>query len=342
MEKVRFGKTGLMVSKVAFGGIPIQRLSVPDAVAVVRGVIDLGVNFIDTAIAYTDSEEKIGIAIKGIKRDSLVIATKSGAADKKTFLENLDTSLKKLGTDYIDIYQHHGLSPEKHDKVFGEDGAYEGMLEAIKAGKVRFPAFSSHDIPHAVKVMKEGKFACVQLPINYVDIEAEEEAIPLAKEMDIGFIAMKPFGGGMLSDARLSMKYISQFDHLVPDPGIEKLSEMEEIVQIVNSLGPFTPEDAAEIARVRAELGVSWCHRCNYCQPCPANVQISTALTIERHTRRFLFPKVVENVGAAVESAKHCVQCRVCVERCPYKLDIPTLLKKKLDDWDKFVAANQK
>ena len=341
MEKVRFGKTGLMVSKVAFGGIPIQRLSVSDAVAVVKGVIDLGVNFIDTANAYTDSEEKIGIAIKGIKRDSLVIATKSGAADKKTFLANLDLSLTRLGTDYIDIYQHHGLSPEKHERVFGADGAYEGMLEAIKAGKVRFPAFSSHDIPYAVKIMKEGKFACVQLPINYVDIEAEEEAIPLAKEMDIGFIAMKPFGGGMLSDARLSMKYISQFSHLVPDPGIEKLSEMEEIVQIVNSLSAFTPEDAAEIARARSELGDSWCHRCNYCQPCPANVQISSALTIERHTRRFLFNRVVESIGAAVESAKSCVQCGACLERCPYKLDIPTLLKKKLADWDKFLADNQ-
>ncbi len=154
MEKVRFGRTGLMVSRVAFGGIPIQRLSFDEAVAVVRGVIGLGVNFLDTANGYTDSEEKIGAAIKGMPRDEIVIATKSGAKDGKTFTENLELSLKRLGVDYVDLFQMHGVSSaEAFDAVFAEGGAYWALEAAVKAGKVRFPAFSSHNFPTALRLM---------------------------------------------------------------------------------------------------------------------------------------------------------------------------------------------
>ena len=338
MEKVRFGKTGLMVSRIAFGGIPIQRLGMQEAADVVRGAIDLGVNFIDTANGYTDSEEKIGLGIKGLPRESVVIASKSGARDKETFLKNLDLTLTRLGTDYVDLYQHHGLGPESYDKVFGEGGAYEGMLEGVKAGKIRFPAFSSHDIPVAMKIMREGKFMAVQLPFNYVDDTAAAEAIPLAKELDMGFIAMKPFGGGLLSDANLSIKYLAQFDNIVPDPGIEKLSEMEEIVRILESGEKFSPADQATIDRMKIELGDHWCHRCNYCQPCPQNISISMALTIESHIKRMPFDRASGMASKGMEAARGCTECRTCVEKCPYKLDIPVLIKEKLAIWDKYVA----
>ena len=202
MGKIRFGKTELMVSKIAFGGIPIQRLSLEEAVEVVRGVIGLGINFLDTANAYSDSEEKIGLAIRGVPRENLVLASKTAAKDKKTCLEHIDLSLSQLGVEYIDLYQLHGISSvETYKVVMSEGGAYEGLTEAIRVGKVRFAAFSSHSIPTAMEIMREGKFAAVQLPFNYVDDEAAKEAIPLAKELDTGFIAMKPFGGGQLSDA---------------------------------------------------------------------------------------------------------------------------------------------
>jgi len=339
MDKIRFGKTGLMVSKIAFGGIPIQRLGISDAVSVVRGAIGLGVNFLDTANAYSDSEEKIGLAIKGMPRDSLVIATKSGARDKKTLLEHLDLSLKRLGVDYVDLYQLHGVSsPEGYDAVFAEGGAFEGLEEAVKAGKARFPAFSSHSVPLACRIMREGKFAAVQLPINYVDDMAAEEAIPLAKELDMGFIAMKPFGGGLLSDARLSMKYLSQFDSIVPDPGIEKLSEMEEIVRLAESGEKFTEADALEIQKARAELGAHWCHRCDYCQPCPQKIQISTVLTSESFIKRMPRGRVLAFAGGSMDAAKNCVECRECVKRCPYNLNIPELLKEKLIIWDRYLS----
>ncbi|MCL2058289.1 MAG: aldo/keto reductase [Oscillospiraceae bacterium] len=343
MDKVRFGKTGLMVSKVAFGGIPIQRLSLDEAAEVVRGVIGLGVNFIDTANGYTDSEEKIGAAIKGMQRDSLVIASKSGARDKKTFLEHLDLSLRRLGTDYVDLYQHHGVSTEAHyDALFEEGGVYEGMMESVRAGKIRFPAISSHSVPLALRIIREGKFAALQLPINYVDDEAAKEAIPLAKEHDVGFIAMKPFGGGLLNNAKLSIRYLMQFDNVVPDPGIEKLSEMEEIVRIVESGGAFTEADAAEIDKAKQELGPRWCHRCDYCQPCPQGIGISMALTVESFFKRMPFSRVEMMANERMEAAKGCTGCRACVSRCPYDLDIPELLKEKIGIWETYRAQNTK
>lgn len=342
MDKVRFGKTELMVSKIAFGGIPIQRLSIPDAVKVVRGVIDLGVNFIDTANVYSDSEEKIGIAIKDIPRDSLVIATKSIALDKKTFLENLDLSLKRLGTDYVDLYQHHGISsPESYDAIMGDGGAFEGMMEAVRAGKVRFPAFSSHNIPVAMRIMRDEKFAAVQLPFNYIDDEAAKEAIPLAKELDMGFIAMKPFGGGLLNDAKLSIKYLLQFDSIVPDPGIEKLLEMEEIVRIVESVEKLSADDAAAINKMKTELGDRWCHRCDYCQPCPQKIHISGVLTVDSLIKRMPFQRVSAMIGQAMETANGCVECRECVGRCPYNLNIPELITEKLAIWDRYLTENK-
>jgi len=342
MEKVRFGKTGLMVSKVAFGGIPIQRLSTEDAVSVVRGVIDLGVNFIDTANGYTNSEEKIGIAIKDIPRDSLVIASKSGARDKKTFLEHVDLSLNRLGVEYIDLYQLHGVSSqETYNDVLKEGGAYEGLMEAVKAGKVRFPAFSSHSVRDSVQIMRDGKFAAVQLPFNFIDDEALKEAIPLAKELDMGFIAMKPLGGGLLSDAGPVFRYLAQFDNIVPDPGIEKLSEMEEIVNIVNANEPFSEADAAAVERIKKEMGDSWCHRCDYCRPCPQGIGISMALNIMSLCKRLPPHRVIDMAGSIMENSRNCTACGICVERCPYKLEVPDLLKDRLEKWDIFIEQNK-
>jgi predicted aldo/keto reductase-like oxidoreductase len=340
MEKIRFGKTGLMVSRVGFGGIPIQRLSKTEAVSVVRGVIDLGVNFLDTANAYSDSEEKIGEAIKGIKRESLVIASKSTATDKKTFLEHLDLCLEHLGIDYLDLYQTHNMSSaETRNAIFAPGGAFEGLIEAVKTGKVRFPAFSSHNIPLAIEIMKTGKFAAVQLPFNFVDNTAREEAIPLAQKLDMGFIGMKPFGGGLLEDASIAIRYVLQFENVVPDPGIEKLIEMQEIVSIVNEKKPFSVEDEKIINKLKTELGASWCHRCDYCQPCPQGIGISSVLTVESLIKRMPFEQAFKMANNGMEKARTCLECGDCMKRCPYKLQIPSLLKNKIALWEKAIVA---
>jgi predicted aldo/keto reductase-like oxidoreductase len=335
MERVRFGKTGLMVSKAAFGGIPIMRITKAEAGHIVREAIALGINFIDTAHVYTDSEEKIGDAIKGTRREDLVIASKSTAGDKKTFNEHLELSLKRLGTEYIDIYQLHNVSTAiQRDAVFAPGGAMEGLEEAIAAGKVRFPGFSSHSISMAVEIMKGGRFTSVQLPFNYIDCEAASGAIPLAKDLDMGFIAMKPMGGGLLNDAGLSFRYLSQFDSIVPDPGIERLEEIREIAGIVDKNEALSVEDEKEIEKQRAEFGASWCHRCDYCQPCPQGIYISSTLCVESAFKRMPQERARSMVGPAMEKARTCLECDACVTRCPYKLEIPRLLKEKIKYWD--------
>jgi aryl-alcohol dehydrogenase-like predicted oxidoreductase len=203
LERVRFGRTGLMVTKLAFGGIPIQRVSRRDGIQLVKDTLVLGINFIDTAHGYGHSEELIGEAIQTVPRDSVVIATKSPAADRKTLLADLDESLRRLRTDHVDIFQLHNVgSREKMAAVMGPQGAFEGMKEGIRAGKIRFPAFSTHSLPMAKEMIRTGCFDAVQIPFNFVDCQAAEEVIPLARKADMGVIAMKPLGGGLL--ARIS------------------------------------------------------------------------------------------------------------------------------------------
>ena len=324
-----------MVSKIAFGGIPIMRVSKAEAVKIVQEAINLGINFIDTANGYTDSEEKIGEAIKGMRREDLIIATKSTGGSKKTFNEHLELSLKRLGVDYIDIYQLHNVSSQaQKDAVFGPDGAMEGLEEALKAGKVRFPGFSSHSVPMAIEIMKSGKFFSVQLPFNYIDSEALSEAIPLAKKLDMGFIAMKPMGGGLLHNAGLSFRYLGSIENIVPDPGIEKIEEIQEIVGIVNKNEAFSEDDKKEVERLKTEFGPSWCHRCDYCQPCPQGIHISSVLSMESALKRMPLERAKSMVGSALEKARTCTECGTCMTRCPYHLEIPALLKEKIKYWD--------
>jgi predicted aldo/keto reductase-like oxidoreductase len=340
MEKIRFGKSALMASRIAFGGIPIMRLSTAEAVKVVRGALDLGVNFIDTANAYLDSEEKIGAAIKGTRRDELILASKSGAGDKKTFNAHLDKCLAALGTDYVDFYQFHNIATkEKRDEIFAPGGAYEGMLEAVQAGKVRFPAFTSHNVALAVEIMKTKRFYSVQLPYNFLDDDAEREAIPLARRLDMGFIAMKPLGGGLLDDAGLCFRYILRLEGVLPDPGVESLRELEEIARIAERKEPFSDADRDAVERYRAELGPSWCHRCDYCQPCRQGIAISTALTAKSFPKRMPLTRVKAMLSGEFERARGCIECGDCMTRCPYHLAIPRLLKEVLAWWDAAISG---
>lgn len=335
METIRFGKTGLMVSRIALGGIPIMRVTKAEGAALVREALGLGINFIDTANGYLDSEEKIGEGIQGVRRDDLVIASKSMADDKATFTKHLDLGLRRLGLDHIDIYQLHNVSSKARlAAILAPGGALEGLDDAVRAGKVRFPAFSSHSIPTALELMKSGRFAAVQLPFNYLDNDAETEAIPLAKTLDMGFIAMKPMGGGLLDNAGLSFRYLMQYEGIVPDPGVETAEELREIAGIVEARRPLTAEDRKEIEKRRAELGPSWCHRCDYCQPCPQGIPISTVLISKSSIKRFTPDRVRAMAGSAIEKARSCVDCQACVKRCPYNLDIPGLLKKSVEYWD--------
>ena len=332
MQQVRLGRTGLVVSRIGFGGIPIQRLADGEAVAVVRGCLDLGVTFLDTANGYTTSEERIGRAIAG-RRDGLVIATKTGARDRDGARAHLDLSLRRLGVDHIDIYQLHGVSnPEIYRQVTGPGGALEALIEAREQGLIGHIGVSSHSVAMAKQAIASGLFETIQYPFNFIADEAERELLPLIRQHDVGFIAMKPLGGGLIPDARLAIRYLAQFPEVVPDPGIQDVREMAELVAALDGPDGLTDEDRRRIEAIRRELGTRFCHRCDYCQPCPQGIAISTVLSIRSNLRRFPLERVFgEPLAATVRKALDCAECGECETRCPYNLPIREMLAQEAE-----------
>jgi len=332
MKTVRLGKTELQVSRVGFGGIPIQRLTEGEAVKVVQRCLDLGITFYDTATGYTTSEERIGKAIAG-RREQVIIATKTPGRDKATAEEHLELSLKRLNTDYIDLWQFHNVSTfETYEQVLGPNGAMEAAQEALRAGKIGHIGITSHSLDMALQAVPSGFFETIQFPFNFVTHEPAKELVPLAQAHDVGFIAMKPLAGGLLDEANLAIKYLLQFDSVLPDPGIQKIEEIEQIVDIVNGSWELTSREQQELERIRAEVGTRFCRRCGYCQPCPEGVHIPVMMNIHSFWKRMPAERFFSGwIAQAVESARHCVQCGECEEKCPYDLPIREMLVENIE-----------
>ena len=330
MEKIRLGKTDMMVTRLGFGGIPIQRLSEDDAVAVVRKCIELGITFYDTANAYTTSEERIGKAVAG-KREELIIATKTQGRDRETTEKHLNLSLEHLQTDYIDLYQFHGVSTREHlDIVLDPNGPRAVVEEAKKAGRIRHIGITSHSMDIAKEAVKTDQFETLMFPFNFIVVEAAEELIPLCREHDVGFINMKPMGGGMLDNATVAFKYLLQFPDIAYIPGIEKTWEIEEIAKIVQGSAETTAEEEAEMQRLRDELGTRFCRRCDYCQPCPQEIPISMVMNSAGFAKRLPPQRMFSGwISDGMEKAGTCTECGDCEERCPYELPIREIIAER-------------
>ena len=322
MRKKTLGKTNLHVSAVGFGGIPIQRLSEDDAVAVIRHALDLGVTFIDTAAGYGDSQLKIGKAIEG-RRDGLVLATKTPAATREDAAADIERSLRELRTDHIDLIQFHGVSDKaKWARIDGPGGALEAMLDARDKGLVGHVGFTSHSREMALELVDEEVFETVQFPFNLVTSEPAADLIPKAIERGLGFIAMKPLCGGQYDNARLAFKYLNAFPEVVPIPGIEKAWEIEEIAAIVDSGKLLSGAEKAEAEKIAADLGKLFCRRCGYCMPCAEGVPITTAMIFDSMVKRMPAEDMVGIARNLLAKADDCVECGKCEERCPYDLPI--------------------
>ncbi|MGB9856733.1 MAG: aldo/keto reductase [Dictyoglomaceae bacterium] len=331
MKLRRLGRTNLEVFPIAFGGIPIQRVSEEIATKIVKRAVELGINLIDTARAYTDSEIKIGKALKGVDK-KVYISSKSGNRTKDGIYEDVKISLKNLGVDKIDIYHIHGVNDrETFEKIFKPDGAYFGLLKAKEEGLIDFIAVSSHSNDILVDLIVTDKFDVIQVSYNFIEIEPEEKVFPLALERDIGIIAMKPMAGGVLPNPKLSLKFVLQKEFLVPDPGIESLQELEENVKIAMENSPLTDEEWKEIEKIREEMGSTFCRKCDYCQPCPQGIPISTIIRAESFLKRL--PDETIRKGwfyDAYLKAQNCTKCGICMTRCPYKLPIPDLIDENI------------
>ena len=338
MEKIRLGRTEMMVSKLGFGSIPIQRVSEDEAIAVIERCLELGINFIDTANGYTTSEERIGKAISG-RREGLILATKSLSRTREGVASHLQQSLKQLRVDYIDLFQFHDVSnSEALDMLLDPNGLMTVAEEAKRAGLVKHICVTSHSLDMAKELVKSDRFETIMFPFNFITCEPADELLPLAREHDVGFIAMKPLAGGMLDNATIALKYLYQFPDIIPLLGVEKIHEIEEAVPIVEQPQALTAGEQGEIERLRQELGKVFCRRCDYCQPCPEEIPICTVMIFPTLVKRLPPESALTGRWAeAMEKAANCTKCGECEERCPYRLPI----REKMEEYVNFYRAER-
>ncbi len=325
------GKTNLRVSEFGFGGIPIIRLGVDEAVAVLRRAYDKGVTFYDTANAYIGSEDKIGRAFAGM-RDKVIFATKTMKRDAAGAAEHLDASLRLLRTDHIDLYQLHQVSQEKDwQAISGPGGALEAVLKAQEQGKIGHIGLTSHSLAMANRLIKTGHFATIQFPFSFVEPAAADELHVTARSLGLGILAMKPFGGGVLDNAALTFKYLRQFPDVIPIPGFDSVEYVDQVAAIYDAPNVVEDADRALMAEYRDRLGRQFCRRCEYCQPCPNGVMITPAMAYPVVAHRMSKEVAVGFSKKAIESVAQCTECGVCLTRCPYNLPIPELIRRNYD-----------
>jgi predicted aldo/keto reductase-like oxidoreductase len=345
MKEITLGGTGLRVKTMGFGGIPIQRVTEEEAVAVVRRCYELGVNYFDTARGYTVSEERIGKALEDV-RDEVVLATKSGKRTARELEVELETSLGNLRTDRIDLYQLHNVSShEAWEKIKSPGGALEALYRAKDKGKIEHLGITSHDPGICADIIEEGIFETMMIPFNYLAHIPQERLLPLCRRMNVGTVIMKPFGGGAFTNVNAALRFVLASENVdVAIPGMMTVEEVEENFTVANGPLDITAEDLALIERDREELGTQFCRACNYCQPCQQGIPITGVLRAESQALKRMGwrPGTEERFAGYIEKARTCIECGDCEDRCPYELPIRELLQERADSLEAILEARHR
>ena len=327
MEYRVLGKTGLKISRMGFGGIPIQKIDAEGTKALMRKLQAAGVNYIDTARGYTVSESYLGEALEGIRKD-FILATKSMARDKEGMARDIDISLANLRTDYIELYQVHNPTMAQLEQVIAPGGALEALLEAKAAGKIGHVGITAHALDVFEKALELPWVETIMFPYNIVEVQGEK-LIAKCAEKNIGFIDMKPLAGGAIEDATLALRFVCANENVtVTIPGMAELKEIDQNIAACADTAPLSDGEQAKIAQVVKELGTNFCRRCNYCQPCAVGINISGVLLFEGYLSRYgLADWAKGRYSTLPVKASACIGCGACENRCPYNLPIRKLLK---------------
>lgn len=338
MQTVTLGRTGITVNKNGFGALPIQRVSADYAGMLLRKAYNAGITYFDTARSYSDSEEKMGLALSDV-RENIIIATKTPSTTVEGFWQDLETSLRLLKTDYIDVYQFH--NPAFCPKPGDGTGLYEAMEEAKKQGKIRFIGITNHRLGVAEEAAASGLYDTLQFPFCYLATEKDLELVELCRQHDMGFIAMKGLSGGLLNNAEACYAFMRQHPTVVPIWGIQHEWELDQWLDLVKRGPRMTPELQAVIDHDRKELAGDFCRSCGYCLPCTVGIDIPQAARMAQLLRRSPYqPYMSDEWHAKMHKIEDCIHCDACRSRCPYGLDTPALLQKQLADYDAFYAAH--
>ena len=331
MQTVVLGRSGLTVPKNGFGALPIQRISKEESSRLLRKALDHGMYYFDTARFYTDSEEKMGLALEG-RRNEAVISTKTGAVTAEGFWRDLETSLRLLKTDHVELYQFH--NPDFCPKPGDGSGLYEAMLEARRQGKVLHIGITNHRLKVAREAIESGLYETIQFPFSYLASDEDLEIVRLAREHDMGFIAMKGLAGGLIDHAATAYAYLARYKHVVPIWGIQRERELDEFISLQDNPPVMTAEMEQRIARDREELSGDFCRGCGYCQPCPEGIEIESCNRMYLFLRRAPYSVYLnEEFHEKMQKVKNCRKCGQCKAKCPYGLDTPTLLQRNYEDF---------
>lgn len=328
---VTLGRTDIIVNKNGFGALPMQRVSMEDAVRLLRKAYDSGIRYFDTARAYSDSEEKLGCALSQV-REHIYIATKTAALTAEDFWKDLETSLHTLKTNYIDIYQFHNppFCPKPGDK----SGLYEAMEEAKRQGKIHFIGITNHRMAVAEEAVQSGLYDTLQFPFNYLSTERELALAVACQAQHMGFIAMKGLSGGLLRNSKAVYAYMAQFENVLPIWGIQKEQELDEFVSYIDNPPELTEELLAIIEKDRSELSADFCRGCGYCMPCPVGIEINNCARMSLLLRRApLEAQLSPESQAKMKKIEECLKCGQCKTKCPYSLDTPKLLEENYKDY---------
>ena len=334
---VKLGSTGITVNKNGFGALPVQRVDKEEAARLLRKAYDNGIRFFDTARAYSDSEEKLGLAFEGM-REKLYIATKSGAGTGEAMEKDLAKSLSMLRTDYIDIYQFH--NPSFCPKPGDGSGLYEAALAAKKAGKIRHIGITNHRLGVAMEAIESGLYETLQFPFSYLSGSKEEELVEACKKANMGFIAMKALSGGLITNSAAAYAHAACFDNVLPIWGIQRESELDEFLSYIKNPPAMTEEIREIIEKDRTELAGEFCRGCGYCMPCPAGITINNCARMSLLLRRSPSANWLgEEWQERMKKIENCLHCNQCKSKCPYGLDTPALLAKNLEDYNNVLAG---
>ncbi len=342
MKNITLGKTNITVPQNGFGALPIQRVDLETAVGILRKAYDGGMRFFDTARAYSDSEVKLGEAFGTgyVNREDIIIATKTTSKNPEDFKKDLETSLKNLKTDHIDIYQFHLMG--QCYKPGDGTGMYECMLEAKREGKIRHIGGTAHKIGIARELAESGLYETVQYPISYLADDQEIDFIRLCQKNNVGVICMKGMAGGLITNSKAAMAFVSQFDGTVPIWGIQRESELDEWLSYMKDTPEMDDEIRAFIESERKELMGEFCRGCGYCMPCTVGIQINQCNRMSLMLRRAPSAGwLSENWQAEMAKIENCISCGACLPKCPYELDIPSLLRKNLEDYREVLKGNR-
>ena len=338
MDRVTLGKTGITVPKNGFGALPVQRVGMDEAVKLLQNAYGGGFRFFDTARSYSDSEEKIGLALSDVRGD-IVLATKTPSVTAEGFWKDLEESLRLLKTDYIDIYQFH--NPAFCPKPGDGSGLYEAMLEAKKQGKIRYIGITNHRLHVAQEAVLSGLYDTLQFPFCYLASERDIALVELCREKNVGFISMKALSGGLITNSAAAYAWQAQFENALPIWGIQRESELDEFLSYMEAPPRMDGEIKALIEKDRKELIGNFCRACGYCMPCPAGIEINQCARMSQLIRRSPSAGwLTKESQAMMMKIENCLNCGQCKKKCPYGLDTPALLRQNLADYKEILAGH--